>query len=126
VRQSRDPKKLSPATMDLLSKIWQNSVGAVNTTILLINQNINPVYLAVNGTQSFFTKKDILTGQKMNGIDATISVASVIPIAKVAGWMERGFVAAERTLAADAGRVPPQKFRRTSLRQRPKFRLKGG
>lgn len=54
-----------------------------------VNRNFSPLYTGTNGINSIFTHRDLLSETPMNGIDATIQIASVIPMAKVSSMAAR-------------------------------------
>lgn len=59
--------------------------GTLNEFTVGFNQNLNPLYIGVNGTQALATGKDILTGRPMNTGEAALGIASAVPLGKVAG-----------------------------------------
>ncbi|NLR68737.1 hypothetical protein HGH92_30825 [Chitinophaga varians] len=76
--------------------------GTANEIVAGINQNLNPVYAAVNGGQALVTGKDIQTGRPMNAGEAAISVASALPIGKFMGMLGRVGGAVEGMVAREA------------------------
>ncbi|WP_142688494.1 type II toxin-antitoxin system death-on-curing family toxin, partial [Chitinophaga polysaccharea] len=92
-----------------LKFIGQYIAGTANEIVAGINQNLNPVYAAVNGVQALSTGKDIQTGRAMSTGEASMSVLSAIPISKaasmvgkIAGFAE-GMIAREATQGATQG-----------------------
>lgn len=52
---------------------WSTSIGqSLNNGMTFINQNLNPVYMLVNGGQSAFTGKDLITGSQMSGLEPAL------------------------------------------------------
>jgi RHS repeat-associated protein len=77
----------------------QYTLGLAQEGVALVNQNINPLYLAGNGLQALATGKDLQSGQPMNGVNATISIA---------GMLERAAGALEGMLARSTEKVATQ------------------
>jgi len=86
----------------------QYTLGLANEFIAGVNQNLNPVYAAVNGGQALVTGKDIQSGRSLNSVDASISIASVIPIGKAFQMLGRLSNIAEGMLSREVAKVTTQ------------------
>jgi len=89
----------------------QYALGTINEVIAGVNQNLNPVYAAVNGAQAFATGKDIQTGKPMNSGEASVSVLSAIPIGKAFQMLGKLTGAVERMAMRATGNVAEQATR---------------
>ncbi|SKA47073.1 RHS repeat-associated core domain-containing protein [Chitinophaga eiseniae] len=80
----------------------QYVAGTANEIVAGINQNLNPVYAAVNGAQALFTGKDLQSGRAMSTGESSISILSAMPISKTLSMAGKiaGFV--ESTIANKA------------------------
>ena len=80
----------------------QYAVNTLNEFVAGVNQNLNPVYSAVNGAQALATGKDIQTGKPVNSGEAAVGVLSAIPMGKAFQMLGKLAGMAEGALARGA------------------------